>query len=89
MATLQIRSKGTITIPSGFRKMYGLDEGETLTMIDMGNGAFMLSPKASEVERLANNIARQLKEDNVTFEDLLEALDEERERYYKEHYAKD
>ncbi len=88
MTTLQIRDKGTITLPAEFRKRYGLDKGEILTMVDMGNGAVMLVPKHSEVDRLANSIDRRLKEDNVTFEDLLKTLDEERERYYEEHYAK-
>ena len=89
MTTLQIRDKGAITLPAKYRKQYGLEKGEILTMIDMGNGVIMLLPKHSEVDRLGNKIARQLKEANVTLEDLLETLDEERERYYKEHYAKD
>lgn len=89
MTTLQIREKGTITLPIEFRKKYGLEKGEILTMIDMGNGSFMLVPRQSEVDRLSNKIARQLKEDNVTLEDLLETLDKERENYYKEHYAKE
>ena len=89
MKTLQIRDKGAITLPAKYRKQYGLDKGEILTMIDMGNGVIMLLPKHSEVDRLANKIARQFKEANVTLEDMLETLDEERRRYYEEHYAKE
>jgi AbrB family looped-hinge helix DNA binding protein len=88
MTTLQIRKKGTITLPASLRKKYGLDEGETLTLIDIGDGAFMLTPKISKVSRLGDRIAKRLKEDNVSLDDLLSALDEERKLYYKEHYAK-
>jgi AbrB family looped-hinge helix DNA binding protein len=88
MTTLQIRSKGTITLPASLRKKYGLDEGETLTLIEIGDGAFMLTPKVSKVSLLGDRIAKRLKEDNVSLDDLLSALDEERRLYYKEHYAK-
>jgi AbrB family looped-hinge helix DNA binding protein len=89
MTTLQIRSKGTITLPSRFRKKYDLEEGDTLTLIDLGDGKFILKPSESKVAIIGDRIARQLKEENVTLEDLLATLDEERTRYYKEHYAKE
>ncbi len=88
MTTIQIRSKGTITLPASLRKKYGLDDGETLTLIDLGDGSFMLTPKVPKINRLGDRIAKQLKEDNVSLDDLLKALDEERQRYYKEHYAR-
>jgi len=89
MTTLQIRSKGTITLPARLRKKYDLEEGDTLTLIDLGEGKFILKPNESKVAIIGDRIARQLKEENVTLEDLLATLDEERERYYKEHYAKE
>ncbi|MFZ5820662.1 MAG: AbrB/MazE/SpoVT family DNA-binding domain-containing protein [Chloroflexota bacterium] len=88
MTTLQIRSKGTITLPARLRKKYDLEEGDTLTLIDMGDGDFMLMQKESKVAKIGDRIARRLKEENVTLDDLLATLDEERERYYKEHYVK-
>ncbi|MGC1378614.1 MAG: hypothetical protein WA821_20450 [Anaerolineales bacterium] len=60
-----------------------------LTVIDMGEGTFMLTPKTSKVMESADKIAKMLKDANVTLEDLLETLDEEREIYYREHYAKE
>lgn len=89
MTTLQIRAKGRITLPASLRKKYGLKEGGVLTLIEIGDGTFMLAPKVSKVNQLADKVARKAKEANVTLEDLLTTLDEERERYYKEHYAKD
>ena len=35
MATLQIRGKGTITLPSSLRKKYKLEEGEFFNLIDV------------------------------------------------------
>jgi len=88
MTTLQIRSKGTITLPASFRKKYKLEEGEFFNMIDIGDGSFFLVPKESKVMKSADKVAKKVKEANVTLEDLLVTLDEERKTYYKEHYVK-
>ena len=88
MTTLQIRSKGTITIPANLRKKYNLEEGETLSLIDVGDGSFFLVPTESKVMKSADKVAKKVKEANVTLEELFEVLDEERKRYYQEHYVK-
>jgi bifunctional DNA-binding transcriptional regulator/antitoxin component of YhaV-PrlF toxin-antitoxin module len=88
MTTVQMRSKGSITLPASFRKKYKLDEGEFFKMIDVGDGSFFLVPMDSKVMKSADIVARKVKEANVTLEDLLETLDEERKLYYKEHYVK-
>lgn len=54
--TLQIRSKGVITLPSELRNKYGLQEGEVLNIIDLGNGSFLLSPRRSRVDELSDKI---------------------------------
>jgi bifunctional DNA-binding transcriptional regulator/antitoxin component of YhaV-PrlF toxin-antitoxin module len=87
MTALKIRDKGTVTLPAEYRKRYGLDKGQVLTMIDLGDGAIMLLPGYSEVDRLSNDIAHQFKENNVTLEDILETLDEERRKLFKEQYV--
>jgi bifunctional DNA-binding transcriptional regulator/antitoxin component of YhaV-PrlF toxin-antitoxin module len=88
MTTVQMRGKGSITLPASFRKKYQLDEGEFFKMIDVGDGSFFLVPMNSKVMKSADIVARKVKEANVTLEDLLETLDEERKLYYKEHYVK-
>lgn len=88
MTTLQIRGKGTITLPASLRKKYKLEEGEVLTMIDLGEGIILLKPMVSLVNKLSSKIARRLQEENVSLEDLLQALDEEHKTYYQEHYEK-
>ncbi|MCC6301080.1 MAG: AbrB/MazE/SpoVT family DNA-binding domain-containing protein [Anaerolineales bacterium] len=88
MTTVQMRGKGTITFPAKLRKKYNLEDGEVMTIIDLGGGSFLLKPMVSRVSMLADRIAKRLKEDNVTLDDLLQTLDEERKKYYQEHYAK-
>ncbi len=87
--TIQIRSKGTITLPTEFRNKYGLEEGEALILIDAGDGSFFLSPRVSKFVQSADKVAKKVKEANVTLDELYETLDEERKRYYKEQYVKE
>ncbi|MDO9087685.1 MAG: AbrB/MazE/SpoVT family DNA-binding domain-containing protein [Anaerolineaceae bacterium] len=87
--TIQIRKKGSLTVPMEIRNKYGLNEGDILTLIDLGDGAFMLTPRISQVNRLGRQIAEIVQEENISLDDLLNSLDEERERYYKDHYAAD
>jgi AbrB family looped-hinge helix DNA binding protein len=85
---IQIRSKGTVTLPVELRRKYGLNEGDVLTLIDLGEGALLLSPKIIQLDRLGDRVDRIMEEEGVTVDDLLAALEEERERYYQERYAK-
>jgi bifunctional DNA-binding transcriptional regulator/antitoxin component of YhaV-PrlF toxin-antitoxin module len=88
MATVQMRGKGTITFPAKLRNKYKLQEGEVFTIVELGGGSFLLKPKVLEVDRLAKQISKRLKEENVSLDDLLQALDEERKSYYEENYVK-
>ena len=87
MNTIQVRKKGTFTLPSSFRQKYGVEEGEIYSCIDLGEGSLLLKRKVSQVNVISRRIARILKEDNVTLEDLLETLDEERKKLFKEKYG--
>ncbi len=81
MTTVKIRRNGTITIPTKLRKEYKLEEGQTLTIIDLGKGTILLTPKVSQVDKLANQIAEKFKDEGITFEDLLQTLNELRKTY--------
>jgi len=88
MATVQMRGKGTITFPAKLRSKYKLQDGEVFTIIDLGEGTFLLKPMVSQVNKLSSQIEKRLKEENVSLDDLLQALDEERKIYYQENYVK-
>ncbi len=87
MTTVKLRGGGTITLPASMRKKYNFQEVGSLRLIDVGDGSFFLVPKDSKVLKITDEIAKNLKEDNVTLDDLLQTLDEERKRYFQEHYA--
>jgi bifunctional DNA-binding transcriptional regulator/antitoxin component of YhaV-PrlF toxin-antitoxin module len=88
VVNVQISSKGNIALPVAFRQKYGLKSGKTLRLIEVGDGSFFLVPKASKVMKSADKVAKKAKAANVTLDDLLETLDEERKQYFKENYAK-
>lgn len=84
---VQIRSKGTVTLPIELRRKYGLDEGNILKMIDLGDGSFLLTPIVTQVDRLGDRVAKAMADESVSTDEILTALDEERERFYQERYA--
>ena len=86
---LQLRNKGSLTLPVQLRRKYDLNEGDVLTLVELGDGAFVLYPGVTSVDRLGDRVAQLMAEEGVTTEQILEALDEERERYYQERYNND
>jgi bifunctional DNA-binding transcriptional regulator/antitoxin component of YhaV-PrlF toxin-antitoxin module len=84
---LQMRSKGSLTVPIELRRKYGLDEGDLLTLIDLGDGSFLLTPRVTQVDRLADRVAEAVQKEGLSLDDLLQVLNEERERYYQDNYA--
>ncbi len=83
---IQLRRKGVLTLPVSLRRKYNLDENDVFTLEDLGNGSFLLIPKVSKVARLGDRVAEAMSEGDISLEDMLEALDEERQDYYREHY---
>ena len=77
--TLQVAQRGLITIPKRLREVYNIRPGDQLTLLDLG-GVFVLSPKPSQVDALADRIAAELQDTGETLESMLQALREERER---------
>ena len=84
--TVQIRRKGVITLPVELRRQYGLGEGDVFTLVDLGDGSFLLTPRVSRVARMGDEVARLMAQEEVSLEEMLETLDQEREAYYREHY---
>jgi AbrB family looped-hinge helix DNA binding protein len=78
--TLHMAQRGLITIPKALREAYGIQPGDALTLLDLG-GVFVLAPKPSQIDALADRIAAELQDKGETLESMLQALREERERY--------
>ena len=81
--TLQLAQRGLITLPKPLRDEYGLNPGDSLTLIDIG-GVFVLSPYASQIDQITARISEQLSERGETLESMLAALREVREEYGRE-----
>lgn len=75
--TIQIRQRGTLTIPTELRRKYNLQEGDSLRLVDL-EGIFVLSPLVPMVPELAREIERLRTEAGLTTEELLDALRQER-----------
>ena len=69
-----------LTLPKSLRESYKLKSGDVMTVIDLG-GAFVISPRRSEVDRMADEIGSALAERGESLESMLTALREEREKY--------
>lgn len=68
--TVQIRQRGTLTLPAKLRAKYRLDDGDSLTVLDL-DGSILLSPKVPIVPKLAGEIERLRKAAGLSVEDLL------------------
>jgi bifunctional DNA-binding transcriptional regulator/antitoxin component of YhaV-PrlF toxin-antitoxin module len=84
---LQIRKKGSLTLPISLRNKYQINEGDTFTIIDLEDGSFLLSPRASRVNQLGDRVESILAQSQLSTDDLIAALDDERESYYRDHYV--
>jgi len=78
--TVQVAKRGLLTLPKALRETYNIRSGDTFTLLDLG-GVFVLSPRRSEVDALADTIAADLQAQGETLESLLQVLREEREKY--------
>jgi bifunctional DNA-binding transcriptional regulator/antitoxin component of YhaV-PrlF toxin-antitoxin module len=79
-ATVRMAQRGVVTLPKVLRENYNLRPGDDFTLLDLG-GVFVLSPRRSEVDSLADRLAQALTERGETLETMLQTLREERERY--------
>lgn len=81
---VQMRQRGSVTIPTDLRKRYQLDDGDPLTIVDLGEG-FFISPKKSVLPKLAAEMERLRNKYNVTFEELIDGVINKRR---EEEYSK-
>jgi bifunctional DNA-binding transcriptional regulator/antitoxin component of YhaV-PrlF toxin-antitoxin module len=85
--TIQLRQKGTITLPRALRRRYHLEPGDSFTLTDLGDGSLLLTPRVSRVAQVGDQLAELLAQEHVEIDELLPALAQEREAYFRERYA--
>jgi len=67
--TIQIRQRGTLTLPASLRKKYGLGDGDPLTLVDL-DGAILLTPNLLTVPRLAEQLEGLRRKKGLKLKDL-------------------
>lgn len=73
-------------MPVALREKYKLEKGKQLSIIDLGEGKILLTTRVSRLGKITARVEKRLQEENVTLDDLLEQLDEERKIYNRERY---
>jgi AbrB family looped-hinge helix DNA binding protein len=84
--TILVRQRGTLTLPAELRDKYRIRAGDTIRVVDL-DGILVLTPMVAIVPELAREIEQARLAAGLSVEELLGALREQRERYYRENYA--
>lgn len=84
--TVQVRQRGTLTIPAELREKYGIEPGDTFRVVDL-DGLFILTPMVPMVPELAREIEKARLEAGLDTTDLIRSLREERAKYFQENYS--
>ena len=78
---VQVVRRGIITLPKELRDHNNIEEGDTLTLIDLGDGVVVISPKRSRVDELADKLAKEWQDSGESLESMLSTLREVRAEY--------
>jgi len=83
-ATIQVRQRGTLTLPAELRDRYNIEPGDSYRVLDL-DGIFVLTPMVPMVPELARQIEATRRAAGVSIDELLIALREQRIRYTAEN----
>jgi AbrB family looped-hinge helix DNA binding protein len=78
---VQVVRRGIITLPKELREHNNIEEGDTLTLIDLGDGVVVMSPQRSRVDEIANKLAKEWQDSGESLESMLSTLREVRAEY--------
>ena len=78
--TIQVRQRGTVTLPADLREKYGIREGDTFRLVDL-DGIFVLTSMMPMLPELAREIEKMRQEAGLSIGELLQSLREQREKY--------
>jgi len=83
-ATIQVRQRGTLTLPAELRDRYKIEPGDTYRVLDL-DGIFVLTPMIPMISELARQIEKARRDAGLSIDELLTALREQRTRYATEN----
>jgi bifunctional DNA-binding transcriptional regulator/antitoxin component of YhaV-PrlF toxin-antitoxin module len=76
--TVQMTQRGVLVLPKALRETYNLQPGDSFSLLDL-DGVFVISPRLSEIDALADRISQDLQDQGETLEGMQQTLREERE----------
>ena len=80
---VQVRQRGTLTLPVSLRERYNIKPGDTFRIANL-DGILVLTPMVPMVPELAREIERARVEADLSVEDMLDSLRDQRTRYVQE-----
>ncbi len=78
---VQVVRRGIITLPKELRDQNQIEEGDTLTLIDLGDGIILISPRRSRLDEIADKLASVWQANGESLESMLATLREVRAEY--------
>ncbi len=78
---VQVVRRGVITLPKELRNLNHIEEGDTLTLIDLGDGVVVMSPRRSQADEIADRLAKDWHDSGESLESMLSTLREVRAKY--------
>ena len=84
---VQVVRRGVITLPKELREHNHIEEGDTLTLIDLGEGVVVMSPRRSRVDEIADKLAKEWQGSGESLESMLTTLREVRAGYASTGWA--
>ena len=71
---IRVRRRGIITLPKELRERNNIEEGNVLSLMDMGKGVLVFSPQRSHVDEIANKLAFEWRKSGESLESMLDTL---------------
>jgi bifunctional DNA-binding transcriptional regulator/antitoxin component of YhaV-PrlF toxin-antitoxin module len=81
--SLQVQKEGQINIPQDVLNTLQTHEGQTLTLLQIGEFAVIV-PRIPKVTALTESFVSLMNANNVTVDELLEGLQKERQAIWQE-----
>ena len=69
----EIKSRGQLTLPKKIRHLTHLEEGQTVSLIPLGD-VVIIAPQRLELDEARRRIAKILKETGVSAEEMLDGI---------------
>ena len=87
MPVVKMRERGQLTIPYEYRKELGLGKEDVLNVLKIGD-VLILVPRQLAGDVVSRKIEAAMKKKDLTLDNLLKNLREQRKRYSRETHAK-